>query len=207
MTSTNTDDALSKVDISLGLPQTLRGAAAGLYWDAFGRKLGVAIGPRRRGVSVLGRALRADRALVAVSSGELLGLAGFHLGDSTFVGVKLGHLTAEFGLVGGVVRAVPLALLDREPSEGELLLDGIVVRSDQRGSGIGTGLLRAAVGLAADNGLGSVRLDVVDTNPRAGRLYAREGFVPVRTVRTPYLRRAMGFSASTTMVKKLGKKR
>ena len=207
MTRTNTDNALSRIDIDLGLPQTLRGVAAGLYWEAFGRKLGVAIGPRRRGVSVLEHALRADRALVAVSSGELLGLAGFHLGGSSFVGVELGHLTAEFGLGGGVLRAIPLALLERKPNEDELLLDGIVVRSDQRGGGIGMWLLRAAVGLAADNGLGSVRLEVVDTNPRAGRLYAREGFVPVHTVRTPYLRRAMGFSASTTMVKKIRKKR
>ena len=47
----------------------------------------------------------------------------------------------------------------------------------------------------------AVRLDVVDSNPRARRLYEREGFVPVRTVRTPYLQRAMGFAASTTMVR------
>lgn len=202
-----TSNASSRVDIGLGLPEALRGAAAGLYWEAFGRKLGAAIGPRQRGEAVLERALRPDRALVAVSSGELLGLVGFHLDGSSFAEVKLGDLTAEFGLVGGVLRAVPLALLEREAREGELLLDGIVVWSDQRGSGIGTRLLRAAIELAADNGLGSVRLDVVDTNPRAGRLYAREGFVPVRTVRTPYLRRAMGFSSSTTMVKVVGKKR
>lgn len=198
-----TSNASSRVEIGLGLPEALRGAAAGLYWDAFGRKLGAAIGPRRRGEAVLERALRPDRALVAVSSGELLGLVGFHLSGSSFAEVKLGDLTVEFGLVGGVLRAVPLALLERGARQGELLLDGIVVLAGQRGTGIGTGLLRAAIGFAADNGLGSVRLDVVDTNPRARRLYAREGFVPVRTEKTPYLQRAFGFSAYTTMVRKI----
>lgn len=190
----------ANIHVGIGFPETHHEAAAGLYWDAFERKLSVAIGPRERGVSVLERALNPGCAVAAVSSGELLGLAGFHLGTSSFAEVQPGHVTAEFGLLGGALRMIPLALLDRQPREGELLLDGIVVRADQRGTGIGTRLLRAVIELARDNGMGSVRLDVVDTNPKARRLYEREGFVPVRTVRTPYLRRAMGFSAYTTMV-------
>jgi hypothetical protein len=44
---------------------------------------------------------------------------------------------------------------------------------------------------------------VVDTNPRARKLYEREGYVAVRTEATPYLRRMMGFGAVTTMERRL----
>lgn len=194
---------IANFEVGVGFPETLREAAAGLYWNAFERKLDVAIGPRSRGVAVLKRVLNPGRAVAAVSSGELLGLAGFHLGPTSFAEARLEDVISEFGPVGGVLRMIPLALLDRRPQEGELLLDGIAVREDQRGTGIGTRLLREVIELASDNGLHSVCLDVVDTNPRARRLYEREGFVPVRTVRTPYLRRAMGFGASTTMKKRV----
>lgn len=36
--------AAANVDIGVGFPETLRRAAARLYWDAFGRKLGAVMG-------------------------------------------------------------------------------------------------------------------------------------------------------------------
>ena len=39
--------------IELGIPETSRLQAAELYWDAFGRKLGPALGPRARGVRLV----------------------------------------------------------------------------------------------------------------------------------------------------------
>ena len=96
-----------------------------------------------------------------------------------------------------------LLLLDRKPTPDELLMDGIVVHSDARGRGVGTRLFEELEAHARDAGKTSIRLDVVDTNPGARRLYERLGFIAVKTERTPYLRRVMGFSASTTMVKRL----
>jgi len=45
-----------------------------------------------------------------------------------------------------------------------------------------------------------LRLDVVDTNPRAHALYEREGFAVTKIERTPYLQKLMGFSSSREMV-------
>ena len=84
----------------------------------------------------------------------------------------------------------------------ELLMDGIAVHAEMRGQGIGTRLLEAVLDFARSHGYNSVRLDVVDTNPGARRLYERMGFVVVRTREYPYLR-SLGFSAVTTMVKRL----
>jgi ribosomal protein S18 acetylase RimI-like enzyme len=73
-----------------------------------------------------------------------------------------------------------------------------------RGKGIGTRLLESVFDFARTEGFSSVRLDVVDTNPGARRLYERMGFVPVKTGHYPYLRRVMGFSAGTTMIREIG---
>lgn len=45
----------------------------------------------------------------------------------------------------------------------------------------------------------ALRLDVIDTNPVARRLYERVGFQPVRTERFPYMKWLLGFAAATQM--------
>ena len=47
----------------------------------------------------------------------------------------------------------------------------------------------------------AMRLDVVDTNPRARQLYERKGFVAVSSNTYPLTQRFFGFSGSTTMMK------
>ena len=91
----------------------------------------------------------------------------------------------------------------REGLRGVGILIKRIVHPAMRGKGIGTRLLEAVFDFARAKGFGSVRLQVVDTNPDARRLYERMGFVATATHRHPYLRRMMGFSAVTTMVKEL----
>ena len=78
-------------------------------------------------------------------------------------------------------------------------MDGIAVHKDYRGLGIGSQLLNGVVNHAREHGFATVRLDVIETNPGAKRLYERSGFIPVRTERFPYLRWLLGFGAATTM--------
>lgn len=83
------------------------------------------------------------------------------------------------------------------------MMDGITVHREMRGLGIGTRLLDEIKRYARENGYSSVRLDVIDTNPGARRLYEREGFVATKTEHFGYLRRILGFGAATTMVYKI----
>lgn len=188
----------------LGLATGPRTVAAALSWEAFGQKPAPALGPRGRGTAVLERAPRSERAVVALAAGDVVGLAGFHLGGSSCAEIRPRHLVAEFGWAG-VPRWAPLAPLARRPRDGELLLHGIVVRSDWRGKGIGTALPQAVVGLARSHGLATVRPNVVETNPGARRLDEREGFMATTTERSPHLGRPFGFSVGTTMVKEVGR--
>lgn len=66
------------ITILKGLPDPLRAAAAELYWDAFGDKLGRVMGPKAKAVAFLQSAIQGDHALIALSEkGKLLGLVGF----------------------------------------------------------------------------------------------------------------------------------
>lgn len=191
------------VRIEQALPEPARRAAAELYWEAFGRLLRPALGSSPRAVDVLLDGLDADRAIVAMDGDELVGLVGLHYGGRPFTRLRARSLVRHLG-IAGIPRLVPLALLAGRPSLSELRIDGIAVRDDRRGHGIGARLLREAAGRARAVGIDVLRLEVVDTNPRARALYEREGFVAVRTEHTPYLRRAMGFGAVTTMERRVG---
>ena len=192
------------VRIEQALPESARAAAAALYWEAFGRLLRPALGrSERRGIAVLTDGLDPSRAIVALDGDALVGLVGLHYDGRAFTRLGARSLLRHLGLAG-VPRLVPLVLLAGRPAAGELRIDGIAVRGDRRGAGIGSLLLREAAGRARAVGVDVIRLEVVDTNPRARSLYEREGYVAVRTEHTPYLRRAMGFGAVTTMERRVG---
>jgi GNAT superfamily N-acetyltransferase len=191
----------------VGFSDALRYDAAVLYDEAFDTKLRPAIRDDAARVAVIAAGLDPDKAIAAVDDRALLGLAGFHdEGGSLTGGITFGSVRREVGLLRAIKAFAVFALLDRQPGTSELLMDGIVVRDDARGQGIGTGLFVDLEAYALSHGMNRIRLEVVDTNPGARRLYDRLGFEPVATQRMPYLRSIMGFSASTTMVKHLGRR-
>lgn len=192
-------DEAPPIELRRGLPPGAEAQAAALYWEAFGRKLGPALGPAGAGTAFIAAQLHRDRAVVALAGGRLVGVAGYRHAGRPFVGGKAGDVRRAYGRLRGLPRIALLALLERSPGPGQLLMDGIAVDPAFRGRGIGTRLLDGVVAIAAEQGYAEVRLDVIDVNPRARALYLREGFVPVRTTQTPYLRSLLGFGAATTM--------
>ena len=194
------------VDIvyQIGFPGSLRRDGAALYDEAFAPKLRPAIRDDAARLAVLAAGLNPGQCVAALDNGVLLGIAGFHdEGGSLTGGITFGSIRREVGFARAVKAVAVFMLLERKPKADELLMDGIVVRADARGRGIGTGLFAELETYARRSGRRRIRLDVVDTNPGARRLYERLGFAETKTERTPYLQRLMGFSASTTMEKVL----
>jgi ribosomal protein S18 acetylase RimI-like enzyme len=192
------------ISIQHGLPAHLRDEAARLYWQAFGGKLGRVLGPDRLAFQLLEKVMRSDHAIVALSdAGALLGLVGFKSPDGAFAGGGLADLRSVYGPIGSLWRAGLLWLLERDLDNDRFLMDGICVADTARGQGVGTALLDAICAEGRRRGYPSVRLDVIDANPRARALYERQGFVPTRTSQIGVLRLVFGFSAATTMVRKL----
>ena len=190
----------AQIEYVLGLDETHFSAAAVLYDRAFGAKLGIAIRSQRERLEILERSLVPEFAIAAIDGERLVGLAGLHSPEGSLTaGLSPRELIGRLGPVRGLRAIAILSLLERKPAPGELLMDGIAVDESHRGRGIGSGLLRNVVEYATANGYRSVRLDVIDTNPAAKRLYERLGFVTVRHESFPFLAWLLGFGGSTTM--------
>lgn len=192
------------VTVRRGVPAGAEQRAAELYWDAFGRKLGPALNPPDKAVPFISAHLNADRAVCALLDGQLVGLAGYQLSGRALTGGSASDVLRAYGHLRGLHRLLLLALFERHPAPGQLVMDGIAVDPGLRGRGVGSLLIEEVAAVAAEQGRREIRLDVIDTNPRARALYERRGFTAVRTERTPYLRGLLGFGAVTTMRRAVG---
>lgn len=192
------------ITIRHGLDPDQRTEAARIYWQAFGGKLGAVLGPEARALAFLARALCPDHCYSAVDAGgRLLGVAGFKSPRGGLVDGSAAMMRATYGRPGALWRAMMLHLLVREVDNRRFLVDGIAVRRDARGRGVGSALLAALCEEAARRGFHAVRLEVIDSNWRARALYEREGFVAAHTSGTGLLRHVFGFASATTMIRTL----
>lgn len=189
-----------ELTITRGFPEALRSNVAVLYDAAFAAKIGIAIPDAATRLKVLAEAFDPSHCFVACRGAQLLGVAGFKTRQGALTsGIELKHLYARLGLLGAIRAIAILALFQRGLSPGDLLMDGISVAPTARGGGIGTKLLERLRMFAAEEGYHTIRLDVIDTNDGARRLYERVGFVATRTSHFRYLRWLLGFSAAKTL--------
>lgn len=189
--------------LTVGLPEAYRAEAAALYWQAFGGKLGRVLGPDRLALDYVARVMRTDHCIAAIAPEGLLGLAGFKTAEGSFAGGTPDDLRAIYGRIGGAWRSGVMQLLGGDSDSERFLIDGLCVRTDARGRGIGSALLAAICDEGRARGYASVRLDVVDTNPRARALYERRGFVLDHSTPIGALRLVFRYRASLTMVRDL----
>ncbi len=183
-----------------GFSDEQRHAAAALYDAAFGAKLGVAIPDPKQRLDILAQGFNPRFCWVAMRGDELAGIAGYKNSQGSLTGgISWRLLQTELGYRGALRALAILALLDREHTPGELLLDGICVAANMRGQGVGSQLLQQLIQYAEREGYQRLRLDVINTNPDAKRLYQRMGFNVTATESFAYLRWLLDFSSSTQM--------
>lgn len=186
-----------------GLPREQRRAAAELYWQAFGGKLGRVLGPEHLALIYLERVIREDHVFVALLDDRLVGLAGFKTAEGSFAGGTLDDLRAVYGRAGSLWRSALLRLLGRDLDNARFLMDGVCVAREARGQGIGSRLIDAICTEARRRGYAEVRLDVIDSNWRAKALYERLGFAVAGEQRLGPLRHIFGFHSATMMVRRI----
>jgi len=190
--------------IQRGFPEAQRARAAELFWEAFSGKLGKIMRPEDKALVWIQQVLDPDFAISAVDeTGNLLGLAGFKTSKGALVGGGLDDLAASYGWAGALWRGLLLSVLERDVDPDLLLMDGIFVAGEARGRGVGTALLDAIVEEARAQGKTGVRLDVIDTNPRAQALYERSGFKGVGTEETGMFAGLFGFRSVLRMERRL----
>jgi len=188
------------ITIQYTFPNNQSATVARLYYQAFQQKLAPIFRDDDKALALLTCAMNPDYAYVAMYDGNVVGVAGFKDSKGNLVDAKAEHFTDNFGFFGGWWRIFALMILDRELEDGILLMDGLAVDASMRGQGLGTKLLDAIIAHGKDNQYNSIRLDVVDTNPRAKQLYERKGFVATKTESYPFFERIFGFGGATTML-------
>lgn len=195
----------SDVVIERGLPDELREQAVGLFEDAFGSKMGTAIRDRQQRMAFMARAFRARNVVVARRGDRLLGMAGLSSRGEPYRGGVLDvswdprPYVDLLGWAGATWAVWGLRLGSHSPATDEIYVDGIAVTPEARGRGVGTRLLAEVADLARCNGKRFVRLDVIDTNPRAQALYERIGYRVTRIQSFRWKRRWTGFGAMISM--------
>lgn len=187
------------VKVDVGFTQEERPEVAALYWQAFEGKLGFALGPAERALPFISKALDPTHALVARADGVLLGVAGIKTDKGRLVDGDFSDMRASYGLFGALWRVALLMVLERDLEPGVCQMDGIFVNARARGQGVGTVLLEAVADQARQSGARVVRLDVIDTNPRAEALYRKRGFVPVKREHTGPFKWIFGFGSALRM--------
>lgn len=202
-------DGEMQVEVLPTLPEPLRLEAGLVLWEAFREKMLHTIGSRKP-QEVLARTIVSERVLVAVedteddSFGSVLGVAAVADVNGLPLDLSKDQLVREFGPLLGRVRALIGRFLQSKAREGELELSFIAVAPDARGQGVGRALLDAVEARAHSAGLITVRLEVVDNNPRARDLYERHGYRHARRVSLPLIRPIMGFGGYDEMVLAVG---
>jgi ribosomal protein S18 acetylase RimI-like enzyme len=189
------------VNISIDLPPASSEKIAAMYFDIFSRKLGAVLG-RRAAVAMIAGHISADRIIVALDGDEIVGIAGLSYDGTGFFAPDSHSFLKLYGPLVGRVRARLWASVQTNPRPHQLLLDGLGVKADLRGRGIGTSLLEAVDRRARELDKTEVILEVVDTNPRAKALYERLGYRTVLTTRR-WMFRIAGFSAAYLMLRRL----
>ena len=178
----------------------MRSSVAELYDAAFGANFSIAMPNPISRIAVLAEGFDPRFSFVAVRGNELVGIAGFKVAQGSLTGgISFRVLKENLGLLNAIRVVLVLALFERKQIADQLLLDGISVSHKMRGSGIGTKLLHSLMEYAHTEGYRSVRLDVIDTNMAARRLYERIGFMPVKTEHFAYLKWLLAFGASIQM--------
>ena len=195
----------SEIVIVRGLPDEHRQAAVSIFEEAFGAKMRMAIPDRDKRMAFMGRVYAASHVVAAVRDDDLLGMAGLNARDGPYRGGLMDvpwDPRAHRDLLGtwGSTRAVlGLRMAEHKPGPGELYVDGIAVTPEARGLGIGTRLLDEITGIAREADMRWVRLDVIDTNPRAQALYERVGYKVTKVQSFRYMERWMGFGGMVSM--------
>ena len=191
------------VEIIEALPNELRSQAAEVYWAAFSQKYRALLPGKEIAIHLLARVFNTPQAIIAVQQGRCIGIAGLHYNGRTFVSTPLSIFREELGWLRGTFGVWSFHAFEPHPAEDEVRIECLAVAPEARGKGVGTQLLAAVYASAKKHGFEKVRLEVVDTNPEARRLYVREGFTCVRTDHLPIMHIFAGYAAQDVMIKQL----
>ena len=187
------------------LPDEFRASALTLYFNALNEKLEPILGSDGRAKKALGSHLATNKCLVAICDRKLAGILGIQDNKGGFINPTLKTMVKLYGIPGGFLRMIGLAMLHHRTASNELYVDGVAVVDKMRGKGIGSHLFNRLERIAVQKSVRTISLEVIDTNQRARALYEHLGFVATTEQSIWPLNLFLNFSfkSATLMVKRI----
>ena len=167
--------------ILANLPDSFRASAVELFLDSLGEKIIPAMGKRGRAEALLAKALNGQACFLAVEGSRLLGMIGLNTSQSLFVQAGLMDFVRNAGFFRSLWTLPILGAMEHASAADELYIEMIAVSPEARGKGVGRALMQEAEQRCRKLGKNRLTLQVVDTNPRAKKLYEEMGFRTIKT--------------------------
>jgi len=173
--------------------------AVDIYYFAFQRKIRALIKGKEKAVAIYGQAINPDRGIFALSDDKVVGVIGLHYHNKNFMEIKYKNVREHFNPIQGYFIYFINKIMYPKIEQGVLRIDAIAVDEKLRGHGIGSLLIKKVFEFAKEKGFKEIILEVVDTNPRAKKLYEILGFKEKKIVNYFFTKRAAGFSSESVM--------
>jgi len=171
-----------------------------IFYEAFEQKIRAFIKSKEKALSIYEKSLIPDKIFPAVLDNKIVGFAGLQHNGRSFIEVKYATLRLYYNPFKSAFIYQIFKLMTPKIKKDTVRIDSIAVLKPYRSMGIGTMLINEVFDFARKNGLKKVRLEVVDTNPKAKALYERMGFVQEKKVNYYFFARTAGFSSEYIMV-------
>ncbi|OQY43143.1 MAG: hypothetical protein B6242_15285 [Anaerolineaceae bacterium 4572_78] len=188
------------------LPGEFRASAVRLFIVALRDKFVPVFGNDKRVQYVLENSLDPTHCITAICDEKLVGLIAIGDSKGSFINPTLKTMIRTYGILGGIFRMAGLTILHHSTDSDELYIDGVAVVTEMRGKGVGSQLFAKLEHKAIKDGIQTISLAVINTNPRAEALYERLGFVSIKRDNIWPFNHIFKFpfESSVFMVKKIG---
>ena len=188
-----------KIKITNEINETQLNQAIEIYYFAFKQKIRPLIKSKEKAIAVYKKGLNYDRIFYAVIENNVVGLVGLYYEKKNFIDIEYSNLRKHFNPFRSFFIYSIYRLISSKIKEDVLRIDSLAVKESVRGLGIGSQLIDKVFQFAKSKGFNEVILEVVDTNPKAKKLYEKIGFKEKKLVKYYFLTRSAGFSSEYIM--------
>lgn len=189
----------TKIKITNKIDENQLNQAIDIYYLAFKKKIRLLIKSKEKALATYKRSLNTEKALFALMDEKVVGIAGLHYDNKNFMEINYKNLRKSFNPVSSYfINFIYRKYLPKLKND-VLRIDSLAVDKNVRGQGIGSILIKKVFELAKGKGFKEVILEVIDTNPKAKKLYERMGFKEKKFVNLHFTSRAAGFSGEFIM--------
>jgi ribosomal protein S18 acetylase RimI-like enzyme len=174
------------IQIQLGIKQNQKISIAKIFYESFIEKLYRLFGDPQKAIKLFSKLLREDQILVAIKDNNLVGFVGLHYNKKHFIKFNFTEISRIYGIKAILATLYFLTNIFDTNQQKQLHLEVIAVDKKQRTKGVGTRLLLSTIEFAKLKGFNQIRLEVINTNPKAKKLYEKTGFKKIKDRKIPY---------------------